>query len=378
LRLKHLGGKKTMSKAQYILVGGFLGAGKTTAILKLAEHLKAQNLRVGLITNDQAGGLVDTARARAANWPVEEIAGGCFCCRFNSLVEASQKLAAKAQPDVFLAEPVGSCTDLVATVAFPLRQMYGADWLIAPFSVVVDPVRAAHVLGLETGTQFSEKVIYIYRKQLEEADIIVINKCDLLDNARRAALHAALAKQFPRAEIFECSARTGTGLDAWFARIASAEIRPHAAMDMDYQLYGQGEALMGWLNALLKVSAPAPFDGNLLLTDLAARLRAQLQNANAEVAHLKMMLSTGADVLAIGSVSLVHNNQKPELTHTLLDPLASGELIVNLRAEATPELLEQVVRRVAAGWLGLKLDVTKLESFRPGQPNPTHRISQPD
>ena len=365
-----------MNKARYILVGGFLGAGKTTAILKLAEHLKAQNLRVGLITNDQAGGLVDTARARAANWPVEEIAGGCFCCRFDSLVEASQKLAAKAQPDVFLAEPVGSCTDLVATVAFPLRQMYGADYRIAPFSVVVDPVRAARVLGLETGVQFSEKVVYIYRKQLEEADIIVINKCDLFDDARRAALRQALAAKYPRAEIFECSARTGAGLAAWFARITSAEIGPRVAMDVDYQLYGQGEALMGWLNALIKVSAPAPFDGNLLLADLAARLRAQLQIANAEVAHLKMTLSTGADALAIGSVSLVRNDQKPELTHTLLDPLASGELIVNLRAEAAPELLEHVVRRVAAGWLGLTLDVTKLESFRPGQPNPTHRMKK--
>lgn len=365
-----------MSKARFILVGGFLGAGKTTAILKLAEHFKAQGLRVGLITNDQAGGLVDTARARAAQWPVEEIAGGCFCCRFPSLVEASQKLAASAHPDVFLAEPVGSCTDLVATVAFPLRQLYGADWRIAPFSVVVDPVRAARVLGLEAGAQFSEKVVYIYRKQLEEADIIVLNKCDLLDDARRTALRAALQASYPRAEIFECSAQTGAGLARWFTRLTTAEISPHAAMDVDYQVYGQGEALMGWLNATLRVSAPAPFDGNRLLTDLAARLRAQLQRAAAEVAHLKMTLAPGADALAMGAVSVVRNDQQPELTHTLLDLLAGGELTVNLRAEAAPELLEQVVRRIAAGWLGITLDVTKLESFRPGQPNPTHRIAK--
>ena len=365
-----------MSKARYILVGGFLGAGKTTAILKLAEHFKAQGLRVGLITNDQAGGLVDTARARAAQWPVEEIAGGCFCCRFPSLIEASQKLAASVHPDVFLAEPVGSCTDLVATVAFPLRQMYGADWRIAPFSVVVDPVRAARVLGLETGAQFSEKVLYIYRKQLEEADLIVLNKCDLLDDARRIALHAALHERYPRAEIFECSAQTGLGLDAWFTRLSSAEISPHAAMDVDYKVYGEGEALMGWLNATLQVSGPAPFDGNRLLTELAARLRAQLQIAAAEVAHLKMTLAPGADALAMGAVSLVRNDQQPELTHTLLDPLAGGALTLNLRAEAAPELLEHIVRRVAAGWLGLKLEITKLACFRPGQPNPTHRIAK--
>ena len=147
-------------------------------------------------------------------------------------------------------------------------------------------------------------------------------------------------------------------------------------MDVDYQVYGQGEALMGWLNATLRVSAPAPFDGNRLLTDLAARLRAQLQRAAAEVAHLKMTLAPGPDALAMGAVSVVRNDQQPELTHTLLDLLAGGELTVNLRAEAAPELLEHVVRRIAAGWLGIKLDVTKLESFRPGQPNPTHRIAK--
>ena len=80
------------ARAHYIMVGGFLGAGKTTAILKLAEHLRKQGHTIGLITNDQGTGLVDTAMARAGEFPVEEIAGGCFCCRFDSLVEASRKL----------------------------------------------------------------------------------------------------------------------------------------------------------------------------------------------------------------------------------------------------------------------------------------------
>ena len=147
--------------------------------------------------------------------------------------------------------------------------MFGANYRIAPFSVLVDPVRAARVLGLDVGAQFSEKVLYIYRKQLEEADIIVINKCDLLDDARRARLRAALHERFPRAEIFECSARTGQGLAAWFERITTAELQPHTAMEVDYQVYGQGEALMGWLNAALNISAAAPFDGNALLLPAA-------------------------------------------------------------------------------------------------------------
>ena len=107
--------------ADYIMVGGFLGAGKTTALLRLAEHLTAQGRRVGLITNDQSNGLVDTTLVGSHGYPVQEITGGCFCCRFNSLVAAAERLTDEAKPDVFLAEPVGSCTDLRATVQYPLQ-----------------------------------------------------------------------------------------------------------------------------------------------------------------------------------------------------------------------------------------------------------------
>src|SRR5262245_26325487 len=169
-------------KARYIMIGGFLGAGKTTAISKLARRLTEQGLRVGLITNDQGRELVDTKMLRAQGFATEEIPGGCFCCRFTSLVEASHKLTAATRPDVFIAEPVGSCTDLVATVTYPLRRIYGEHFTIAPLTVLVDPVRARRVFGLEQGGNFSEKVTYIYKKQLEEADIIAISKCDLLDD----------------------------------------------------------------------------------------------------------------------------------------------------------------------------------------------------
>src|SRR6266481_1769868 len=153
-----------MSRASYLMIGGFLGAGKTTAILKLARHLTSRGLRVGLITKDQSIGLVDTAVLRNDAFPVEEITGGCFCCKFNSLVEASEKLASQTAPDVFIAEPVGSCTDLKATVDYPLRRLYGDAYSLAPLSVLVDPIRALRILGLESGKSFSPKVVYIYGK----------------------------------------------------------------------------------------------------------------------------------------------------------------------------------------------------------------------
>src|SRR5438105_1978211 len=95
--------KKPASRApaRYIMIGGFLGAGKTTAVARLAQYLDAQNLRVGLITNDQGSRLVDTTMLAARGFPVEEIVGGCFCCRFNSLMEAAARLSQAQRPDVF-------------------------------------------------------------------------------------------------------------------------------------------------------------------------------------------------------------------------------------------------------------------------------------
>ena len=362
-----------MTQARYIMIGGFLGAGKTTAILRLAERLTDQGQRVGLITNDQGRGLVDTARVSAAGLPVEEIAGGCFCCRFNSLIEASRRLAETTRPEVFIAEPVGSCTDLVATVSFPLRRMYGENYRIAPLSVLVDPIRALRILGLEPGKKFSDKVLYIYRKQLEEADIIAINKSDLLDARRRESLRRAVGEQFPRAEISECSARDGAGLDAWFERVLTAEQDARATMNVDYGTYGEGEALLGWLNAAMTITAPAPFDGNKLLLDLAEQLRGRLRAADAEVAHLKMTLMPTGGAFDIGAVHFVRNDQRPELSHTLLEPLTSGDLIVNLRAEALPGILESVTRQAVGEVAGVT--ISSMASFQPGQPNPTHRMS---
>ena len=159
---------------------------------------------------------------------------------------------------MFIAEPVGSCTDLRATVSYPLQRLYGDAFVVAPLSVVVDPVRALRVLGVEPGASFSGKVHYLYRKQLEEAAILVINKCDVVEPARIAALRSALAREFPRARIFEVSARTGQGLDAWFEAIVpavegDAPDAPTADLEIDYALYGEGEALLGWLNASVRL-----------------------------------------------------------------------------------------------------------------------------
>jgi G3E family GTPase len=360
------------------MIGGFLGAGKTTAVAKLAQRLTEQGLKVGLITNDQGRELVDTQMLRAKGFATEEIPGGCFCCRFNSLVDAAGKLTTATQPDVFIAEPVGSCTDLVATVTYPLRRIYGDRFIIAPVSVLVDPVRAARVLGIEGGGNFSEKVIYIYKKQLEEADILVINKTDLLSPERVEQLRAALAAQFPRAEIRAVSARTGGELDAWFAQLTDKEHGAGPTMEVDYDVYADGEALLGWLNATAELAATTAFDADRVLTAIARDIQDRLRAQRAEVAHLKMTYSPDEALAGeIAVVNLVRNDFVPELSLKLPEPSKRGQLIINLRAEDSPDTLAAAVREslrvVQEQFPTLEIQLHHLEHFRPGRPTPTHR-----
>jgi G3E family GTPase len=368
------------TKADYIMLGGFLGAGKTTAILALADWLSRKQRRVGLITNDQSVGLVDTAMLSAHGYPVEEITGGCFCCRFNSLMEAAEKLTEDAKPEVFLAEPVGSCTDLRAAVSHPLRRLYGENFRVAPLSVLLDPIRAARILGLEQGAAFSPKVRYVYEKQLEEAEVIVVNKRDLVDADQLARLESAIAERYPRAKVFVVSARDGSGLDEWFSYVLGGDAGEEPAPDIDYEEYAEGEALLGWYNGTSTLCAAdeAGVDGNQFLTALAETLQRQLASKGIDIAHLKMTLSPtdfGSDIAVL---NLVRTDGRAELSHTLKDAVTAGELIVNLRAEGAPEVLcaaagEALARVARDENVGVTVDHE--EAFRPGKPNPTYRMA---
>jgi G3E family GTPase len=372
---------ETKHKPRYIMIGGFLGAGKTTAVAQLARQLTEEGAKVGLITNDQGSELVDTALLRSRGFATEEIAGGCFCCRFNSLTDAAKKLTSTSRPDIFIAEPVGSCTDLIATVTYPLRRIYGDDYEIAPLSVLVDPIRALRIFGLETGGKFSEKVLYIYRKQLAEADVIVINKIDLLAEEQRALLRDCFAREFSSATIFEVSARSGNGLAEWFRHIRTAFQNSNSGLEIDYDIYSDGEALLGWLNCTIELSHPSGVDANEVLKSLANSVQKSLQKNRAEIGHLKMTLSPNVGLGDIAVINLVRNDLVPELSLMLEEPVQAAQIILNLRAEAAPELLRDAVLAaivdVKQMHAELELNLEHLEHFKPGRPNPTHRFASP-
>jgi hypothetical protein len=188
-----------------------------------------------------------------------------------------------------------------------------------------------------------------------------------------------LHKRFPKAVIFQVSSRTGEGLEPWFDYILSQTQTPSGTMEVDYQVYAEGEALLGWLNCTIAIrSHTGGGDGNILLQSLGSALHRELQKEDIEVAHLKMTLAGDGALTDTAVVNLVRNTFIPELSQRLEDPITGGEIILNLRAEADPARLKDIVEITTkttsnASW---QADITHLEHFRPGKPVPTHRVQQ--
>src|SRR5437879_3379336 len=225
-----------MQTIRFIMLGGFLGAGKTTTMARLARHYMNQGRRVGIVTNDQAEGLVDTHTLREQGFPVEEVAGACFCCKFDDLLGKVGALESSQQPDVILAEPVGSCTDLVATVVQPLKDLYGARFSVAPYPVLFKPSHGLKILRGESGSGFSPKAAYIFRKQLEEADAVLINRIDELTAAQIEEIAGLVGAQFPGVPVLRVSAKTGHGFDAVHELLNQEGAFGRKILDIDYDI----------------------------------------------------------------------------------------------------------------------------------------------
>lgn len=364
-------------KIRYIMVGGFLGAGKTTTLGRLAREYMRRGLNVGIVTNDQATDLVDTNTLRAQGFEVGEVAGACFCCNFDELIGTIEHLGASRRPDVLLAEPVGSCTDLVATVIQPLKQLYGAEFSLAPYAVILKPSHGRRILRGERGAGFSPKAAYILKKQLEEADAILINRIDELEPREVDELATLLGEHYPGVPVLRVSARTGDGFDALLQLVDQQGDFGRRVLDIDYDTYAEGEAELGWLNSSLRISGPEPFSLDALLLDVIAGLRDRLAEIGAETAHLKAI---GLWEGFFGVANLISSETRPELSLPSHCEVRDVDLIVNARVACDPALLEQQVRAVveeACAARGARLQFRQSQSFRPGRPVPTHRYEVP-
>jgi hypothetical protein len=309
-------------KPTIAVVGGFLGAGKTTLILTAARLLQQRGLRPAAILNDQGGDLVDTHYVSALGVDCDQVTVGCFCCRFPDLVDAAARLLA-FQPDVIFAEAVGSCTDIVATTLRPLLREHRDRFRIAPLTVVLHPQANFDDANLD----------FLYRNQLAEADIL-----------------------FAR----------GESVQAWLDKILSGDVPAGAkALDIDYARYAEAEAALAWLNLRVTAHATPAISAPMLIGPLLDRLEPQIR-----IVHLKLFMQSDAGYL---KAALTGNGCDPVVEGALdASPSALHEILLNVRALDDPASLRAIVEREFST-LPAQIEWHRLECFRPSAPVPYHQ-----
>lgn len=339
-----------------VVVGGFLGAGKTSLILAACALLEKRRLRCAAILNDQDEGLVDTQWIEQHGIEAGEVAGGCFCCRFTELLIAFDKLRAYA-PDVIFVEPVGSCTDIVATVLRPLHEDFEICRL-APFTVLVDPVRLAALLRGNA----DEDIAFLMRKQMEEADLICLTKSDLHSETEHIS----------GMESLRVSARTGAGVQEWIDHVLSGFQKTGSnVLDIDYGRYAQAEAALAWLNLSICFEPAIPLSPALVAGPLLEKLEEAMSAAGVSIVHLKLM---DRSVAGWVKAAICENGGALDIEGNLdAGPANRHDLSLNLRAISTPAQLRKTVEEQMRGLAGTVYE-WHMSCFSPSPPVPERRI----
>ncbi|MBE7171107.1 MAG: hypothetical protein INR73_10985 [Williamsia sp.] len=353
---------------QLFLAGGFLGSGKTTAIQQACATLLQQSVRVGVVTNDQGTQLVDTGFIKSRGIPVMEVTNGCFCCHFDQLHNRLLALAGSEQPEIIFAESVGSCTDLVATVIKPLKQFEPA--INVSLSVFAD---ATAIVPLLKGSRlFRDEVKYIYKKQLDEADVLVVNKTDLLDSRQLEEVKQLVKEQYPdKTVLYQCSFDR-ENIEGWLSVLQDAERNDRKSLQLDYTVYGGGEAALAWFDAELEISS-----GHSNATDKAHKLIEaiflHIHQQAFPIGHLKFLLNDGMTYTKISLTSF----DLPPLARDAAPEARRVKLLINARVQAQPAQLEEIIRHAVATLQqehDCRIVETNKQVFQPGFPQPTYRI----
>ena len=174
-----------------LVLSGFLGSGKTTLIQRLLVDARRRGLRIALISNELGALGIDRALLGAGEQAYIELEGGCVCCELSDdLVETLARLAREVDPDRFVIETSGVALPYDTQLNFfrpPVRDFIGDDIAV----VVVNAEQLAEERDLE-GT---------FEDQVQSADLLVLNKLDLVPESSWDALEERLRTLEPDAPI---------------------------------------------------------------------------------------------------------------------------------------------------------------------------------
>ena len=328
---------------KFAVFSGFLGSGKTTTMMALTKYYTANHAKAAMVSNDLGHGveLADDRFARLSGCNASQITDECICYVNEQLAD---RLSAYYDEgcELVVSDIPGFGVGALEHVYHGLAEKYPGRFALAPFTVLVEPRTVALLRDGQGGDQ-----TYLYNTQLVEADLIVLNKRDLLTPEQLSADLKWLREHYPLAETIAISAREGEGLE----ELSQALTEGRASMRRPDIGYGGPvflEAMTRLSEYYLQYHATVccnDFDGNAYLTDLAKAVQSAIAEAGCEIPHLKLLAWTAEGDYA--KVDLLGTDRAVEPAHSFTGPCTELAVVLNGSAACPYAELDNLITSTA-------------------------------
>ncbi len=323
---------------KFAVCSGFLGAGKTSLMIALSRYYTDHYGKAAMISNDLGGsGLADHRLAMLSGCNASEIAGECICFCHEVLAGILRSYYSDGF-DLILSDIPGFGVGALEHVYHGMEKDYPGEFTFAPFLCVIEPDRAK-VLCSDAGGD----MIHILNAQMMEADLIVLNKCDLLEHAEMEDLTVRLSEKYPQTEVIAASALTGYGLSELSSILKEQTASMHHP-DIIYEAPALQNELGSMSEYYIQYRAEVccdDFDGSSYLQSLAQHIQNSFILTKYEIPHMKVLAwSPDGDY---GKADLLGKDRPVCLSHRFSNPCVDLAVVINATASCPHKTLDSLI-----------------------------------
>lgn len=335
-----------MKKKRFMVVSGFLGAGKTTSMIAFSEYIDQHYGKAAILTNDLgAKNLVDLEyTSSSSSCCVTPITGDCICYQTENLVDKLRRLGDIEHADIIMSDIPGCGIGALDHVYHKLNNEYTGEFELAPFVVITDPERLRMIMPEHADINLPEEMRFLLKSQLKEADAIVLNKIDLLNENEIQQYLDMLKSTCPDTPVFAISAKDKTNIKEVVDFIMTNKSNLKV-VDIGYggPEFIAAESKLSWYNRnfFVKTQDESTFDGNEFVKDYIEKIREKLIANKRNVPHLKVFATAKDD--DYNKSSLIGVDYEILYDSKIKEDFNKLKVIVNARAACESKLLDQIM-----------------------------------
>lgn len=347
-----------------MVVSGFLGSGKTTSMLALANYIDSNIGKASIIVNDLGSNLVDTKYSLKMNKSITEIPSGCICYQMDNVINKLYNIEKKEKPNIIISDIPGCGVGALDHVYHKLNKDYSDHFELVPFTVIVDPERLKILIDIKNAEimNINKELSYLMIKQLEEADLIVLNKIDLISELEIEKNLNFLKSLYPNTTIIPISAKYNKNIDI-FANYILNNTSQLKNIEIEQEKFVNAENLLSWYNRRISIITEKPIDINKYAEELMNLIKEKLIEKRANTLHFKIFAHNiedhQEDYLKYSLIGTDHNIEFDNKMKNITNKIS---LVINMRSIIQSEELYKIINEVL-DHLSIKYNIKTITHF---------------